>query len=53
MKVLSLTEPYAALIKERKKKQKQEVGKHHIEANYIYMQVRHVYQRNGKIIKNL
>ena len=39
MKVLSLIEPWATLIKEGKKSSKQEVGRHLIEVNFTFMQV--------------
>ena len=51
MKVLSIKAPFATLIKEGKKKQKREVGKHLIVANYIYTQVVQKYQESGRKIR--
>ena len=52
MKVLSLTEPYATLIKEKTKKSKQEVGKLLIEVNCIFTPVVQEFLKNMKKIKN-
>lgn len=48
MKVLSLTEPYATLIKEGYKKMKLEVLKQIIEGNFIYMLQKHQFQKDIK-----
>lgn len=53
MKVLSLTEPYATLIKERKKKIETRSWKTPYRGELYIHPVRHIYQGNGKIIKNL
>ena len=51
MKVLSLTEPYATIIKKGKKTLKHEVGKQIIEESYIFMQVLLKFQKNIERIK--
>ena len=51
MKVLSLTEPYATIIKAGKKQSKHEVGKLITEASYIFMQVLLKFQKNTERIK--
>lgn len=51
MKVLSLTEPYATIIKEGKKKLKHEAGKLITGVNYIFMQVLQKFQKNIERIK--
>lgn len=53
MKVLSLTEPCATLLKKRKNLLKQEVGKQIIVENCIYMQVQQGFLRIGWQMMNL